>query len=118
MKRALGAIKAESVVEDVAELTRPRRLTRNDDPVRIKAIETLGVIGSPKAVPALAEPLRKKGLLGGQEPVEVRRAAALALVAIGSPDAIKQVQAAAMVEGDEALRAELTKAIQSNLENQ
>jgi HEAT repeat protein len=106
----LGVLKAESALEPMIELTKPRRLGRSDDPVRLKAIETVGAVGSTKAVPVLAEMIHRKGVLGGEPPI-VRKTICLALIAIGSLDAYKEVQSVAESDPDPALRAELSKAL-------
>jgi len=108
---ALGALKAESANEALFEIAKPKRLSRADDPVRLKAIETLGVIGSHSSVAPLAELIKRKGVLGGQEPSAVRKAICVALVAIGSLDAYKEVQAVAESDPDPDLRAEMAKAL-------
>lgn len=108
---ALGTLKAESAIEPIFELVKPRKLGRADDPVRLKAIEILGTIGSPRVVPHLAELVKRRGVLGGQEPSAVRKAICLALIAIGSLDAYKEVQLVAESDPDADLRAELSKAL-------
>ncbi len=108
---ALGALKAESAIDALVELSKPRRLGKADDPIRLKAIETIGTIGSAKAVAPLSEMLKKKGVLGGQEPTSVRKALCLALIAVGSLDAYKEVQLVAETDPDEGLRQELSKAL-------
>jgi HEAT repeat protein len=79
---ALGAMKGDSAIPQIAELTK-KKLGRGDEHVRLRAIESLGQIGSPAAVPTLVDLLRKKGLLGGGDSTEARLAAAKALGALG-----------------------------------
>lgn len=107
----LGSLKAESAVDALLEMVRSRRMGHAEDPERLKAIETIGAIGSPKGVVPLTELVRRKSVLGGQEPPAVRKAASLALVAIGSLEAFKEAQAIAESDPDPALRAELSKAL-------
>jgi HEAT repeat protein len=108
---ALGTLKAESAIDAIAGLTRSRTFGRTEDPVRLKAIETLGAIGSPKVVAPLAELARRKGALAGHEPTIVRKASCLALLAVGSLEAYKEVQAVAESDPDAGLREELSKAL-------
>jgi HEAT repeat protein len=57
--------------------------------VRLKAIETLGLIGHPAAIPALLELVRRKGrIFTTAEPTDLRVGAARALAAIGTPEAM------------------------------
>ncbi|MGK2856023.1 MAG: HEAT repeat domain-containing protein [Thermoanaerobaculia bacterium] len=108
---ALGAMKGDSAIPKIAELTK-RRLGRGDDEVRMRAIEVLGQIGSPGAVAPLTELIRKKGLLGGGESSEVRNAAAKALGALNSAGLLEARHAADAiigVEGDGTVRMILQK---------
>lgn len=112
---ALGAMKGDSAIPQLVELTR-RKLGRGDDPVRLRAIETMGQIGAPTAVPSLVELIRKKGILGGGESAEVRLAAAKALVALsgaGVAEARGAVAAMVVAEPEGAVRQLLQKAVQT-----
>ena len=65
-------------------------------------------IGAPAAVPALAELLRRRGMLGSESP-EVRIAAARALSTIGSREALAAIESAAAVEPDGSAKATLQR---------
>jgi len=57
--------------------------------LRIKTAETLGLIKNPAAIPFLVELIRRKGrIFTSAEPLELRLAAAQALVSIGAPPAL------------------------------
>ena len=61
--------------------------------LRIRTLETLGQIGHPSSVPVLAEFVRRKGrIFTTAEPLEVRLAAARALMAIGTPPAVEALR--------------------------
>lgn len=86
----LGELGAAGAVAAVAELVRPGnwlKPTAEQAKVRERAVEVLGKIGAPEAVPVLADLLGRKGFLGGQEPLDLRVAAARALRVIGTPEA-------------------------------
>jgi HEAT repeat protein len=106
---SLATMKADSVISEIMELAKPRRIGRGDDALRIRAIETAGQIGSNNAIAPLAELLRRKGLLGGQEPQEIRVAAAQALAAIGTPEAREALDAVLAAEPDNQLRSVVTR---------
>lgn len=109
---ALGAMKGDSAVPQIAEMTK-KKLGRGDDTVRMKAIEVLGLVGASAGVSPLAEILRKKGLLGGGESNEARLAAAKALAALaanGIPEARGAIEAIAPGEPDGPVRHALLRA--------
>jgi HEAT repeat protein len=61
--------------------------------LRVKTVETLGQIGHPSAIPSLADLLRRKGrIFSTAEPTELRLAAARALVAIDTREALEILQ--------------------------
>ncbi|MFN8012345.1 MAG: HEAT repeat domain-containing protein [Holophagaceae bacterium] len=61
---------------------------RAPEKLRLRAFDTLPLLGAATAVAPLAELFkRRKGLFGGAEPFEIRLAAAKALKGIGSPEA-------------------------------
>lgn len=108
---ALGAMKGDSAVPQIAEITK-KKLGRGDDNVRMRAIETLGQVGSASGIPPLIELLRKKGLLGGGESNEIRLAAAKALSALagaGVPEARAAADALVASEPDGPVRQILAK---------
>ena len=103
---ALGAMKGDTAIPQIAELTK-KRIGRGDDSVRLRAIEILGQIGSAAAIAPLTELLRRKGLLGGGESNEIRAAAAKALGALnalGLQEARQAADAIIGVEGDGTVR--------------
>ncbi len=82
---ALGQVKTASSAPAVVELAEDRRVS---DRLRIKALETLGLIGAPTAIPALCELLKRKGFFGGgSEAPDIKLGAAKALQGIGTPEA-------------------------------
>jgi HEAT repeat protein len=80
--------------------------------VRQEAIAALGKIGSVDAVPALTEILTRKGLLGHQEPTELRAAAVKALAGIKSAGARKLVTETAQKDPRQAVREAAAAALQ------
>ena len=86
---ALGQLRSEGSLAQVAELAQDKRVLER---LRIQAMDTLGQIAAPKAVPVLLECMRRKGFFGGGEPPAIRLAAAKALVAIGTPEALAALQ--------------------------
>ncbi len=106
----LGQIKGKGSVLPIA------RLAVESTELRVRAIEALALLGQRQAVPTLAPFLERKGrILKTAEPAEVRLAAAKALKAIGSPEALRvlaeAVQAAPRNGDQEALRQVLEKSI-------
>jgi len=81
----LSTLKAETAVPAIVELARKR--LGGDDRLRIRAVEALGLIGSPQAVGPLSDILRKRGMLSGQVTPELRLSAARALLSIGTAEA-------------------------------
>lgn len=64
--------------------------TSTNERLRIKTIETLGLIGNPSAVGPLADLIRRRGrmIFSTAEPTEIRLSAARSLCAIGTPEAL------------------------------
>jgi hypothetical protein len=89
---ALGQLRSEAGMAQVTELAQDKRVVER---LRIQALDTLGHIASPKAMPVLLECLRRKGFFGGGEAPAVRLAAAKALAALGTPEAITALKRAA-----------------------
>ncbi len=81
---ALGQLHSVAGVPQVMELAQDKRVLER---IRIQALETLGLIASPKALPVLVECMRRKGFFGGGEPQPIRLASAKALAALGTPEA-------------------------------
>ena len=97
---ALGQLRSEGSVPLVAELAQDKRVLER---LRVQAIDTLGHIASPKAMPILVECLRRKGFFSGGEPPAIRLAAAKALAALGTPESHAALQrvVAAEPKGEE-----------------
>jgi HEAT repeat protein len=91
----LGQLRSEKSLPQVTELAQDKRVIKR---LRIQALETLGHIASPKALPVILECLKRKGFFGGGEPSAIRLAAAKALAAIGTPEALAALQKAADTE--------------------
>jgi|GEM_PF-1253886 len=105
---ALATMKAESTVNAIAEFMKGR--SRGDDKMRERAAEVLGQIRSARAIPYLADVVRRKGLLGGQETPELRVSAARALISIGTDEARLVVRKAIDSEPRGTVRDLLEKA--------
>jgi len=90
---ALGQLRSEGSLAQVVELAQDKRVLEK---LRIQALETLALIASPKALPVLVDCLRRKGFLGigvgSNESPAIRLAAARALVALGTPEALAALQ--------------------------
>jgi HEAT repeat protein len=98
---ALASMKAQRAVPALSEMARSRSLPAE---VRETAITTLGSIGSDLAVPALGEIMRPRGLFV-REPLQTRVAAARALAAIATPEALTTLRNAVAAESDRNVRA-------------
>jgi hypothetical protein len=85
----LGQLRSEGSVAPVAELAQDKRIQER---LRAQAIDTLGLIASPRTLPVLAELLRRKGLFSAAEPQAIRMSAARALSALGLPEAREALQ--------------------------
>ena len=67
--------------------------------LRLKAIETLGYIGNPAAIPFLVDIARRRGrIFTSAEPIALRLASANALSALGSPQAMEALKQLAQDE--------------------
>ncbi|HJW42868.1 MAG TPA: HEAT repeat domain-containing protein [Geothrix sp.] len=110
---ALGQLRSEGSLGAVSELIQDKRVIEK---LRIQALDTLGHIASPKAIPVLLECLRRKGFFGGGESQPIRLAAARALVAMDHPEATaalrKAVDAEPKGEEREAMRRLLEPPVQ------
>jgi HEAT repeat protein len=98
---ALADMKAKNAVPALVELCRLRgRLKPAQERVREKAVEILGKLGSPTAIPALEALLvRKKGFFGeSREPAAVRILAFRSLLALGMAEALRAADLALSVE--------------------
>ena len=79
----LGKVQAEAAVPALVDLMKRSEASEG---VRVRAAEALGQIGNAAAVAPLGDLVRRKGrLFGSMESLELRLAAARALVAIGTP---------------------------------
>jgi hypothetical protein len=104
----LAELKDAVAVPAVAELLQNAKgSTEESARIRLRALETLGTIGSPDAVPPLQDVFRKKGLLGGRESTAMRLAAAKSLAAINTREAREAIALAMDGEPHEDVRAVL-----------
>ncbi|HEY3400678.1 MAG TPA: HEAT repeat domain-containing protein [Geothrix sp.] len=81
---ALGQLRSEGSAVPIAELAQDKRVQER---LRVQATDTLGLIASPRTLPALVELLRRKGLFASTEPQAIRLSAARALAAMDHPQA-------------------------------
>ncbi|HJW09061.1 MAG TPA: HEAT repeat domain-containing protein [Holophagaceae bacterium] len=87
---ALGQIHGEASGPALAEIASDRKLPER---LRLEVLKALQGMHALKAVPALVELIRRKGLFGaGAESGAIRVAAAQALAAVGTPDAKAQLK--------------------------
>jgi HEAT repeat protein len=104
----LGELKDALAVPAVTELLHSAKgSTEECMRIRLRALETLGLIGSPEAIPALQDIFRKKGILGGRESTALRLAAAKSLAAINTREAREAIALAMDGEPHEEVRAVL-----------
>lgn len=82
----------------------PRTQGEEGQRVRLRAVETLGLIPSDEAVRTLEELFQKKGLFKGREPLSLRLSAAQALAAINSREAREAMALALEAESQEEVR--------------
>lgn len=75
----LGQLRSEASVPALVELAEDRRAPET---LRLKVLETLAFIQSPRSVPPLAELAKRKGFFGTNEPASIRLAAAKVLGAV------------------------------------
>ena len=91
----LGQLRSENSLPAVRELAEDKRVLER---LRIQALNTLGQIASPKAMPVILGCMRRKGFFSVGEPSAIRMAAAKALAALGTPEARAALQKAANTE--------------------
>jgi len=104
----LSELKDPTSVPAVAELLQTAKgSTEEAARLRLRALETLGIIGSPEAVAPLQDIFRKKGILGGRESTAMRLAAAKSLAAINTREAREAIALAMDGEPHEDVRAVL-----------
>jgi len=104
----LSDLKTPVSVPAVTELLHNAKgSTEESARIRLRALETLGIIGSPDAVEPLQDIFRKKGILGGRESTAMRLAAAKALSAINTREAREAIALAMDGEPHEEVRAVL-----------
>ena len=105
---ALAGLKDPHAVPALGEALRTGKSSDLDSArVRLRVAETLGVIGSPEAIPALLDMFKKKGFLGGRESTGIRLAAARALAAIPGREAREALALALDGEREEEVRSAL-----------
>ncbi len=92
---ALGQLRAVSGMQAVTEIALGRRVPQR---LRIQALETLGQIGDPAALPALLQCLRRKTLFSSGEEPPIRLAAARALATLGTAEALAALDKATKAE--------------------
>ncbi len=81
---ALGQLRAAAGLPQIQAIALGKRVPPG---IRIQALEALGQIGAPGALPTLVQCLRRKRLFSSGEPPPIRMAAAKALAALGTPEA-------------------------------
>ena len=74
------------------------------DRLRLRVVETLGLIAAPESVPTLQKIFKKKGILQTKESLGVRLAAARALAAIGTRESREAMALAIEEESREEVR--------------
>ncbi|MBI1752726.1 MAG: HEAT repeat domain-containing protein [Acidobacteria bacterium] len=92
---ALGQLRSEAGLPQIEELALDKRVLER---IRIQALDTLGHIASPKALPTMLECVKRKGFFGGGESQPIRLAAARAMAALGTPEAMNALKKT--VEGE------------------
>lgn len=103
---ALADVKDPRTVHLIAEqLTSARNSGEEGERIRLRAVESLGAIASPEAIPALSRIFKKRGLLQGKESLGMRLAAARALAAIGNREAREAMALAIEDETREEVRS-------------
>jgi hypothetical protein len=75
--------------------------------VRLRVVETLGLLGAAEAIPALHDMFKKKGFLGGRESTGMRLAAAKALSGINTRESREVMAIILDGEKEEEVRAVL-----------
>ena len=96
----------EAMLPSFAEIVRAKPQVSGADAIRKKAIEGLGKIGSPRAVPVLADILEKRALFSMAEDVDTRLAAVRALGAIDCEEAREALDRAAHKDPKDDVRRE------------
>lgn len=91
----LGQMRSESCLGPVTDLAKDKRVVER---LRIQALETLGQIGSPKAIPVFLDCLRRKGFFSSGESSAIRLASAKGLAALQTPEAREALKR--VVEGE------------------
>ncbi|HNX95565.1 MAG TPA: HEAT repeat domain-containing protein [Holophaga sp.] len=103
---AMGELKSTRAVPAVAELLQnPKGSTDEAARIRLRAVEILGLIGSPEAVDPLQDLFRKKGFLGGRESTPMRLAAAKSLAAINTRESREALALVMDQESQEDVRS-------------
>jgi HEAT repeat protein len=101
----LRSTEVVTVLGDSLQATRSSDL--DTAKVRLRIVETLGLLGSADAIPALHEMFKKKGFLGGRESTGMRMAAAKALAAINTREARETMAIILDGEKEEEVRSVL-----------
>lgn len=103
---ALGQLRAASGVPAITDLALGRKVPER---LRLQALETLGQIGDPAALPTLLVCLRRKTLFSNGEEPPIRLAAARALAALASADALSALDKATKAEPKGEVRDALAR---------
>jgi len=88
---ALGQLRSENSLPQVIALAQDKRVQER---IRIQALDTLGSIASPKAMPVLLDCMRRKGFFSQGESPGIRMAAAKALASLGTAESGAALQKA------------------------
>ncbi len=91
----LGQLRSESCLGPVTDLAKDKRVVER---LRLLALETLGQIGSPRAIPVFLECLRRKGFFTSGESPGIRLASAKGLAALRTQEALDALKR--VVEGE------------------
>jgi HEAT repeat protein len=110
--QGLVQIKASGSIPLIATLSR-----KGPEAVRVKAVEALGLIGDPAAIPILGDLLQRRGrIFKFAEPMPIRLASARALGALGSPRGPRILDQVVRNEPGRANREALARAFKSDLQ--
>ncbi len=109
----LGQLRSESCLGPVTDLAKDKRVVER---LRIQALETLGQIGSPKAIPVFLDCLRRKGFFTSGEPPAVRLASAKGLAALQTPEAREALKRVVEGEPRGAERDQLRQLLEQQVE--
>ncbi|MBK8793095.1 MAG: HEAT repeat domain-containing protein [Holophaga sp.] len=102
----LGELKCASAVQGVIKLVSGLKSASSDDArVRLRAVETLGYLGSNEALPCLQALFRKRSLLSAREGSAIRLSAVKAMAAMNTREARETLALVLDQESDEEVRS-------------